>query len=79
MKKSSHGVEKSKIRIYTNDTGVDPGCQKYGSGILVFQSVFPIRDILVRIRILGYVPKSSVTFKMQKNPFFHIFYVFFNE
>jgi hypothetical protein len=45
------------------------------------KAVFGIRDYLVRIRILGCesVPKSSASYRMQKNKFFHIFYVLKNE
>ncbi len=47
------------------------------------KAVFGIRDILVRIRIriLGCesVPKSSVTLRMQKYQFLHIFYVLRNK
>jgi hypothetical protein len=59
-------------------------CQVPTNTSVAFIPNFRIRDILVRIRILGSVPltkgsgsvpKSSVTFRLKKNLFFNIFNV----
>jgi hypothetical protein len=67
-----------KIRSYSSSK------RAFQRKVVQFKAVFRIRDMLVRIRILGTlpltnrsgcgsVPKSSVTFRMQKSIFFFIF------